>query len=384
MQSNFYSQSFRLRRLLARLLIILAVLSPLSLTGIEAAVAVPGAAGAVYVLGNRVSGNSVLVFDRAADGILQAAGEYSTGGLGSGAGLGGQGALVLSSDGRWLFAANAGSNQVSVLAVSPDGLRLVDVVDSGGETPISLTFIRGHLYVLNAGGSGNITGFAVRDAGQLQALPGSTQPLSNAGVGAAPGPAQVAFSPDGKALVVTEKATNLIEVYPVNDQGLAGPPVSYPSAGETPFGFAFSRQGTLVVSDAFGGASDASALSSYRLKDGQLVNISAAVPTNQTAACWVAISGNGKYAYTTNAGSGSISSYRISQDGEIRLLESHAGELGDGSKPLDMAFSHDSRYLYALDAGEHSVVIFAARGDGSLTAIGSAGIPTSAGGIAAR
>jgi 6-phosphogluconolactonase len=376
-------RSFGLRHLLTHVLLALAILAPLSLTSIGAAAAAPGVAGAVYVLGNDASGNAVLAFDRAADGTLQAAGEFATGGLGTGAGLGGQGALVLSANGRWLFAVNAGSNQISAFAVRPDGLKLVDVADSGGETPTSLALKGRLLYILNAGGSGNITGFTIGDNGQLRSLPGSTQPLSNGGIGAAPGPAQVSFSPDGDWLVVTEKNTNLIDVYPVDASGVAGSPVSYPSTGETPFGFAFSRQGTLVVSDAFGGAAGASALSSYRIEDGKLENISAAVATNQTAACWVVISGNGKYAYTTNAGSGSISSYSIDNDGAIRLQESRAGNSGNGSKPVDMAFSHNSQYLYALNSGTHTVAAFSADGKGNLSAVGSVAIPASASGIAA-
>jgi 6-phosphogluconolactonase len=383
MRYHRFFQSFGLRHLITRVLLALAILAPLSLTGIGVAAAAPGVAGTVYILGNSSSGNTVLAFDRAADGTLQATGEFAAGGLGTGAGLGGEGALVLSDNGRWLFAVDAGSNQISVFAVRPDGLQLVGVADSGGETPTSLA-LNGHfLYVLNAGSSGNITGFNISDDGQLQALPGSTQPLSNAGAGAAPGPAQVSFSPGGDALVVTEKNTNLIDVYPVDASGVADLPVSYPSAGITPFGFAFSRQGTMVVSDAFGGVDGASALSSYRIEDGKLENISAAVPTNQTAACWVVISGNGKYAYTTNAGSGSISSYRISQDGALGLLDSRAGDTGDGSKPIDMAFSHNGQYLYALNSGTHTVAVFDAPGDGSLTPVGSVAVPASASGIAA-
>jgi 6-phosphogluconolactonase len=383
MRYHQFFRSFGLRQMLTHVLLALAILAPLSLTGVGAAAAAPGNAGSVYVLGNSASGNTVLAFDRAANGSLQAAGEFATGGLGTGAGLGGEGALVLSDNGRWLFAVDAGSNQISVLAVRPNGLKLVDVADSGGEMPISLALNGRLLYVLNAGGSGNITGFFIGLNGRLRALPRSTQPLSNAGVGAAPGPAQVSFSPDGNVLVVTEKNTNMIDVYPVGHFGIAGSPVSYPSSGETPFGFAFSQQGTLVVSDAFGGADNASALSSYRIDGGKLKNISAAVPTNQTAACWVVISGNGKYAYTTNAGSGSISSYRIGHNGAISLQDSRAGDTGDGSKPIDMAFSHNSQNLYALNSGTHTVSIFGAHGDGSLSSVGSVAIPASASGIAA-
>src|SRR5947209_15705137 len=117
------------------------------------AAAADGAPGAVYTLMNLTSGNAVAVFARAADGTLSAAGSVATGGTGTGAGLGSQGALALSDDGRWLFAVNAGSNDVSVFDVGPVGLALASRTASGGTLPISLT-VHGHvLYVLNAGGT---------------------------------------------------------------------------------------------------------------------------------------------------------------------------------------------------------------------------------------
>ncbi len=78
--------------------------------------------GAVYTLTNQVAGNAVAVFTRGADGRLTAAGTVATGGTGTGASLGSQSAVSLSNDGRWLFAVNARSNDVSVFAVSPAGL----------------------------------------------------------------------------------------------------------------------------------------------------------------------------------------------------------------------------------------------------------------------
>src|SRR5437764_4704585 len=94
--------------------------------------------GAVYTLTNAPSGNAVLVFDRASDGALAPAGAFATGGNGTGAGLGSQGALALSEDRKLLFAVNAGSNTVSELAVRPHGLDLVSTISSGGTLPISL------------------------------------------------------------------------------------------------------------------------------------------------------------------------------------------------------------------------------------------------------
>lgn len=338
---------------------------------------------AVYTITNAASGNEVVVYKRSANGSLSFQAAYSTGGLGSGAGLGSQEAVVLSKNDRWLFAVNAGSNQVSIFAVRERRLKLVDVADSGGEMPISLTSRDGLLYVLNAGGSGNISGFRIRENGSLEPLAGSTQPLSNGGAGASPGPAQISFSPDGNILVVTEKGTNLIDVYTVED-GVAGPPVTYPSAGMTPFGFAFDKRGHLIVSEAFGGAPDASAMSSYEVDEDTFEVVSPSVGTTQTAACWVVISKNGKYAYTTNTGSGSISSYRINKNGAITLLDAQAGLTGDGSSPIDMALSNNGRYLYALGAGSQTISIFQVKEDGRLVPLGDVSVPAGAVGLAAR
>jgi 6-phosphogluconolactonase len=342
-----------------------------------------GGRNAVYTITNDLSGNEVAVYERSADGSLSFMASYPTGGLGSGAGLGSQGSVILRENGRRLFVVNAGSNQVSMLAVRKDGLDLLDVVDSGGEMPISLTLHGGILYVLNGGGSGNITGFKVQENGKLMPLDGSTQPLSNGGTGDSPQPAQISFSRDGDLLVVTEKATNMIDVYPV-EGGIAGSPASHPAAGVTPFGFAFAKRHDLIVSEAFGGAPDASAVSSYNITKDTFEVISASVGTTQTAACWVVVSDNGKYAYITNAGSGSISSYRIEKDGSISLLEAQAGLTGEGSSPIDMAFSNNGRFLYALGAASDTISIFRVKENGSLESLGSVSVPAGAVGLAAR
>ena len=337
--------------------------------------------GAVYTLTNNASENAVLVYDRSANGSLVFQGSFSTGGLGSGSGLGSQGSVALSDNNKWLFTVNAGSNQISVFAVKEHGIKLVNVVDSGGMMPISLTAHDELLYVLNAGGSGNISGFEIGHKGELTPLAGSTQPLSNGGVGAAPGPAQVSFGSDGGTLAVTEKATNLIDTYKVED-GIAGAPVTHPSSGATPFGFGFDRHDHMIVSEAFGGAVGASALSSYFVHEDEFDLISPSVATTQTAACWIAISKNGKYAYTTNAGSASISSYEIGKDGSLTLLNPTAGSTA--ASPVDMSFSNNGKFLYALSSGGHVVNIFQMSANGSLASLGSVSVPAGVVGLAAR
>jgi 6-phosphogluconolactonase len=260
------------------MVVILAASFALSGAGVAAAA---GDSGAVYTLTNNAAGNAVAIFNRAADGTLTPAGSVPTGGLGTGAGLGSQGALTLSANHQWLFAVNAGSNEISVFAVQANGLTLADKVSADGVHPISVTNYKDLVYVLNDGGSGNIAGFTLGNHGQLTPIANSTRSLSNHGVGAAPGPAQISFSLDGSVLAVTEKATNQIDTFAVSDDGLAGQVVTHPSAGVTPFGFAFTRRGTLIVSEAA-----ASTASSYDVSDDSFELISAAVPTHQTAACW--------------------------------------------------------------------------------------------------
>jgi 6-phosphogluconolactonase (cycloisomerase 2 family) len=339
----------------------------LAFAGVGSSPAHAGAAtGAVYTLTNQASGNAVAVFDRAADGSLTPAGTVATGGLGTGAGLGSQGALALGTGNRYLFAVNAGSNNVSVLAAGTAGLELVAVAASGGQLPISLTSHNDLLYVLNAGGAGNITGFRVAPDGSLAPIAGSTRPLS----GSATAPAQVQFSPDGSLLVVTEKATNRIDTYTVNNDGTAGGPHVYAASGVTPFGFAFGLRDRIFVSEAFGGAANASAVSSYGLsQDGVVSVLSGSAPTHQTAACWVAVTPNGRYAYATNAGSASISGYAIAADGTISLLDPDGHTATTGAGPIDATITIDGRFLYALTSAGHGINAFKIGADGSLSAL---------------
>lgn len=339
--------------------------------------------GAVYTMSNASGGNAVLIFDRLADGRLVQAGVVSTGGTGTGAGLGNQGGLVLSSNERWLFAVNAGSDSIAVLEVRRRGLRLVDVQPSGGIRPISVTEHRGVVYVLNAG-SDSIAGFTQRRDGRLQPLDGSYRPLSGAGTD----PAQIAFTPHGDALVVTEKATNKIVTFEIERDGLPGDAHVQDSNGPTPFGFAFGKRDQLFVSEAFGGAANASATSSYEIdRQGLLTTISASVGTNQTANCWVIVTPNGRFAYVTNTGSGSISGYAIDFDGTIELLDAdgRTAVTGARSAPVDLALTDSGRFLYSLNSGTNTIGAFRVQSDGSLARLPfTGGLPAGANGLAAR
>jgi 6-phosphogluconolactonase (cycloisomerase 2 family) len=346
-----------------------------------AAGAAPGPRGVVYSLTNQAPGNAVAVFDRAADGSLTPVASYLTGGLGSGAGLGSQGALAMSQGGRYLFAVNAGSSQISTFRVHGDHLQLLGVVGSGGTTPISLTTERGVLYALNAGGTGNISGFDIGSRGSLTPIAGSTRPLSSD----AAGPAEVAFTPDGRTLVVTEKNTNVIDTYAVDGSGAAGPPSVHASAGAEPFGFAFDPRGDAIVSEAVGGAPGGTTISSYSTSP--FATVTPSLASGQTAACWVAVTPNGRYAYAANTGSGNVTGLSVSRGGSLALLDPSgiSATLAPGAHAIDEAISRGGRFLYVLDSAHGSVSGFAIAADGSLSPVGTAGgLPASDSGLLAR
>jgi 6-phosphogluconolactonase len=336
-------------------------------------------AGAVYAISNSSGGNALVVFDRRSDGSLRSARPVPTGGRGTGAGLGTQGSVVLSDDGRWLLAANPGSDDVSLFALHRGRPVLVDVESSGGDQPASVTVHGGLVYVLNAGDD-TISGLRIGRWG-LAPIAGSTRSLSGSGVGGA----QVELTPDGRQLVVTEKNTNLIDVFPIDRHGRAGTPRTNASNGVTPFGFAFDRHDRLIVSNANGGATDASSLTSYKVRgDGTVRRLDGPEATTETAACWVVITGNGRYTYTTNTGSASITGYRIGRDGSLTILDTDGVTATTGNTPIDVDLTDNSGYLYTLNSGSASISIHRVEHDGSLTPLGTAtGLPATTVGLAA-
>ncbi len=346
---------------------------------------VAGHVGAVYTLSNDVASNDVIVFRRAANGSLQRAATYATTGKGSGDGLGSQGAIVLSKNRQWLFAVSAGSNELSVFFARGEALYLVDTVPSGGVRPVSVTEHDGLVYVAHAGdGQNDITGFRQRNDGTLARIPGSTRTLSGPTVG----PAQIAFSPSGGALIVTEKMTNKVDEFRMTSSGRPGALIVHASNGQTPFGFSITQRGQVIVSEAVGGADDASTVSSYQLgRTSGLVTVSASVPNTEGAACWVALAKSDRFAYVSNTKSGSISAYSVANDGKLALIgtDGRAADTGAGSGPLDMAVSRNDGFLYVLEGGTASLGVMRIEGNGSLTVLADVpGLPATSAGLAAQ
>jgi 6-phosphogluconolactonase (cycloisomerase 2 family) len=293
--------------------------------------------------------------------------------------------VVLSGDGRWLFAVNAGSDELSVFAASTEGLPLVDRVAAGGVRPTSIAVHRNLLYVLSNGGGDDpatLHGFMISDDGRVSPLAGSGRELSRPDAD----PAQIGFSPDGGTLVVTERATDSISAYAVAPDGFAEGPTVFPSSGATPYGFEFTRAGVLVVTEAAAGETGAASVSSYLLSGPQELSlVSGSVGDTRSEVCWAAITPDDRHVYVTNFGDGTISTYTITADGRIELLHPVAATTAEGRAGLrDEAISRDGRYLYALHADVQRIFCWQVQQDSSLTPVGAfGGLPATVAGLAA-
>lgn len=333
--------------------------------------------GKLFTITNSPQGNEVLVYSRAGQGPATLVTRAATQGIGTGAGLGSQGAVTLSGNGRHLFVVNAASNTITTFAVERDGLVLASVVDSGGLTPTSVAESEGLVYVLNAGGSGNVAGF--RNArGVLTPIADSARGLSAAGGTA---PAQVGFSSDGDALIVSERNTNVLTSFSVRHDGTLDHRIATPTPGRTPFGFAVSKRDVLVLSEAATGS-----VSSFRLPEHGIAApqaVSAALATTQGAPCWIAITPNGRFAYSANAASSSVSSFGIARDGALTLLAAQAAVTGPAAGALDLAVSPDGEQLSVFASRSLQIVTYAIAEDGSLTPLGAVGgMPAGSAGLA--
>jgi len=331
--------------------------------------------GFVYVQTNDADHNEVVVFARRAGGELERRNSYFTGGKGSGEPHLPSQSSVLVDDNR-LFVTNAGSDDVTVFSIAGDRLEVLDRVASGGSAPRSVAVHAGHVYVLNTGSEPNITGFEL-ERDRLVAIE-STQP-------AGADPAQVAFSGDGRTLLVSDRADS-IHAFSVDSDGRAQQQFTYQSSGATPYGFDLTRDGVLVVTEAAGAQAGKASASSYKL-DGpaQLVPLSGPVGNTRSEVCWAAISKDGRTVFVTNFGDGTISTYAIGGDGSIELREAVAATTVYGKPGIrDEALSSDGEYLYALHADSGRVFGWRIGEGGKLDAVGSTnGLPLTAAGLAA-
>ncbi len=368
---------------------IAAAISLLALGAVTVVVAAASASAAstvvghLYVNDNTAGTNTIAAFDRHEDGTLTPlhGSPFAAGGAGTGTGIGSQGALQITSDGKYLLAVDAGSNQISVLRINSDG-ELNPIgggpVSSGGVRPVSIAVHGSLVYVANAGDGGtNYTGFTLNPGGHLRPLAGSTVALP---AGSSPG--DILFNGDGTRLIGAEVNTSLIDSFVVGANGLLTAASGSPFAaqGPGPFGSEFrpTDPTQLFVSNAHGGPGNGTISAFSDGSDGTLTSIGTSpFPDFQTAPCWVEISHDGQFLFTVNTASNSISRYAIAGDGSLSLLGSTSlGSANVGAE--DARLGPNGGTLWVVDTGARAVSAFAVNG-GNLTQLPSSPTPLPAG-----
>ena len=334
--------------------------------------------GAVFVQSDNVAGNTVVAYARSADGALIKTHTYSAGGLGgvlTGSvvdHLASQGGLTFDDTRTHLYAVNAGSDTLAAFDVHSTRLTDRQVIPSGGDFPVSVTTHGDLVYVLNARGGGSIQGYRrVGDA--LVRVPAWRRDL---GIDTAQAPefthtpGQITFTPDGSKLIVTTKAgAHSLDVFAVNHGAPSAHPVRTVLAGTVPFAVAFDTHGRLLVTEA-----GPNVVASFALRHSGTLTALHQAATGQAATCWITAIGDTVYA--SNAGSATVTGYRVKAGGVLRSLGNTTTDAGT----VDGAASSDGKNLY-VQAGANGIVdSYHVHHDGSLTRTGSVTVPGAIGG----
>ena len=379
----------------------------------------------VYIQTNEID-NKIIDYHRSANGQLHEAARIATSGKGSGEfkpvtgeesapnAFEGAGSVILSADRKYLFATNGGDNTVSVFSISPkSGLKLLDTEATGqavtgrSGTAKSLAYdnTKGILYVVHTFGPDHVRILDFRE-GHLTSRSQSYTVNTRAKTDRLP--TQAVLSPDGKFLLVdilfdrrpgkkadgspdlavaNDKDKDGLVVFPVNADGNLGRAVFNDAGGKAPFFIKFLPGSSTRFINAYA-ASDGLAIST--INSAGKVHASAVVPIDASAGmpsemCWISLSGDGRYVFTSNFGLSSVSVYSL--DGTtLRLIKDHeARETGDGkfasinmvptSAPSDSWASSDGKNFYQLYPNASKLVSYRIEQNGGLTKIGESRVP---------
>ena len=306
----------------------------------------------------------------------------------------------MTENGKLVFAVNAGSNRISALRETKDGLEVVDDIDSMGAFPNSLA-VHGHvLYVLNSN-SNTIAGFRFTPKGELSFIPNSVRPLSSPFSPEGLKPRQIGFDRTGNVLIVSILVSiappgppnpSSIDTFVLNKNDVPGTAMPHVPTTPLPFGFAVDQHNNLVMSQVTE-LPGTGHTATYRInsKTGGLTPIDTESSEGQ-APCWVVITNSGKFTYVVNTGGGApstIARYGLVPSGFLTPL-GVTGPNGEEFARTDEALSRDSKYLYVLKPGifapNSQIDEYRVEKDGSLTLIGNTPAvgPEGQSGLAAR
>lgn len=331
----------------------------------------------VYTITNPSGANAIAAYERNTQtGELTFRTTYPTGGMGTGSVIDSQNPLIVNAEGTFLYAVNAGSNSISVMAIGEDGsLELLGApVASRGVEPASLALNGDLLYVANKGDGAtpaNYTGFRVNADGTL----GRIKRRVELNIG--DDPTQILFNKAGDLLIGLRLGGRSIDCFAVVRQNGKLRRLAQLDNQTGPFAGVFNptNDEQLIVSDVrLPGAV------SYTVTGaGEVNRITAVSNAPDRAACWIAIHKNGFYVWLANTGTNTLSLYTVNHNGSLNLMSNHS-TLAFGRAPFEIILDKNSQFLYELNtrAGNQSIHVLRVTGDtinGGLEDVATAGIP---------
>jgi 6-phosphogluconolactonase (cycloisomerase 2 family) len=299
----------------------------------------------VYSISNPAGPNSIVAYERnRITGELLFIGTHSTGGSGSGLVVDSQSPLIANPEGTLLFAANPGSNDISVMRVNEDGsLTLIgSPVPSRGVQPASLALHDDLLYVANKGDSNsnpNYSGFRVGGDGSLVPIKKQFRLSRNAD------PTHILFDSTGRSLVGLRLGSRGIDIFNVKSNGRLRLRGSIEDQAG-PFAAAFNpldRENLIVADVRLPGAS-----SYFVNRSGSIRVLNSVSNSPERAACWIAVHSEGREVWVSNTGTNSVSLYTIESTGGVSLVSSHT-TTPFGRTPFEVVLDRGNRFLYQLN-----------------------------------
>jgi len=221
-----------------------------------------------------------------------------------------QGSIALLSDpaGRFLYAANSGSNNVSALAVD--------------------------------------------------ALTGDLKPTPNSPFPAGAGPAALAVDPSGTYLYVANKASanpGVISGYSIQSNGDLTPlPLPSFASGNDPAALAVHPSGQFL----YCANSGANTISVYTIANGELTPLAGSpFAAGGNSPQSLAIDSSGKFLLTANTAGNSVSVFSISGNGSLSAVA--GSPFATGNHPVSLSFDFSGAHVFVADQSDGTISAFA-------------------------
>lgn len=290
-------------------------------------------------------------------------------------------AVTLDPSGKFAYATNAGSNNVTAYTVDGSTGALVAVSISGsyntGSSPYQVTESASgrFLYVTNAG-SNAVSAYTIDSStGALTSVAGS----ACSGVTGVSNCFAAGTTPHGlvdvsdKYLYVANSGstgTSGITGFTINGNSGALTSLGSYTTGSTPESLAVDSTGSfLYVSNS--GSTGTNGVTGYTIGSGGALSTIASYTTQKTP-MWLAVDPTDQYLYVPNYGSKSVSGYSInSTTGALSPISSTAGSpFATAAHPFAIAFTSNGSYAYVTYGGGIDGFTFNSA-TGNLTAMSS-------------